>query len=649
MDAVVVLKALNEALSAAIVVVAFSMLLYNITRNIHNRVARTSGAVLACVAVSYLADVLLSLSPNPMTMALLFRLQWIGIALFPATIFHLADALLATTGLPSRGRRRNGAIFLYSVGSIFLLLTTFTQGVIDIEISDTTATLTSGPIFPVYVFFFASATSLAFFNVYRARQRGQTRSTKTRMSYLLLTLLTPVIGIFPYSLVLPLGDGSSVFTLTLVNITNIFVVLMLMFLAYPLSFFGSSVPDRVVKAELLRFMLRGPMTGMLILGVIIFLRPLGTVFGITGDSFLPFAVVAVVLFWQWMIDLGLPTLEKRMIYADADQDQVNKIQELNRYLLTRADLLQLIEAILEALSDYLVVRNTFVATLYTPDYEEQTEVLRKTGNVSLTTDQIREEYALFTGLFADGSKLPKKWEGFWILGLYSRRKRNENGQASLIGILGIEAKADHFDPNDDEERWLGQLIRRAAITLDDLLLQTEIYAALEGLLPQMATTRTRAADIEFKPGREPMPSTEPTIDREQVIEQVQAALRHYYGGPGMTQSRLLELNIVQNALAENENNPVRALRSVLDRAIANQRPEGEQDIHSPEWLLYNILEMRFLKNKKVRDLTTRFYMSEATFFRKQAQAIEAVADTVMQMEVEAAGNIIEPIDLPKTV
>jgi hypothetical protein len=635
-------------LSAAIVVVAFSMLLYNITRNFHNRVARTSGAVLACVAGSYLADVLLSLSPNPATMAILFRLQWIGIALFPATIFHLADALLATTGLPSRGRRRNGAIFLYSVGSIFLLLATFTQTVIEVRVTDSTATLNAGPIFPVYVFFFASATLFAFFNVYRARQRGQTRSTKTRMAYLLITLLTPVIGIFPYSLILPLGNGSSVITLTLVNITNIVVVLMLMFLAYPLSFFGSSVPDRVVKAELLRFMLRGPVTGMLILAVIIFLRPLGTVFGITGDSFLPFAVVSVVLFWQWMIDLGMPTLEKRLIYADADQDQVNKIQELNRYLLTRADLLQLVEGILEALSDYLVIRNTFVATLYASDYDEQKEVLRKTGNVPLTTEQIRQSYTLFTTLFEDNSKLPKKWDGYWVLGLYSRRKRDQNGSPSLIGILGIEAQSDHFDPNDDEERWLGQLIRRAAITLDDLLLQTEIYAALEGLLPQMATTRSRAADIEFKPGRDPIPDTEPTLERDQVIEQVQAALRHYYGGPGMAQSRLLELNIVQNALPENENNPVRALRSVLDRAIGNQRPEGDQDFRSPEWLLYNILEMRFLKNKKVRDLTSRLYMSEATFFRKQAQAIEAVADAIMQMEAEATGQV-QPTDLTKTV
>ena len=39
----------------------------------------------------------------------------------------------------------------------------------------------------------------------------------------------------------------------LINLGNIGIVLMLAFMAYPLSFFGSNKPDRVIKAELLRF------------------------------------------------------------------------------------------------------------------------------------------------------------------------------------------------------------------------------------------------------------------------------------------------------------------------------------------------------------------------------------------------------------
>ncbi|HEU4395777.1 MAG TPA: hypothetical protein VFS92_09440, partial [Planctomycetota bacterium] len=32
-------------------------------------------------------------------------------------------------------------------------------------------------------------------------------------------------------------------------------------------------------------------------------------------------------------------------------------------------------------------------------------------------------------------------------------------------------------------------------------------------------------------------------DREQFVEQVRAALRHYWGGPGLTHSGLLELSV----------------------------------------------------------------------------------------------------------
>ncbi|HRF95603.1 MAG TPA: hypothetical protein PLZ51_10425, partial [Aggregatilineales bacterium] len=65
------------------------------------------------------------------------------------------------------------------------------------------------------------------------------------------------------------GDEFSASALFLVNMTNVVVILALLLLAYPLSFFGSDIPDRVVKADLLRFMLLGPCTGLLALVFII--------------------------------------------------------------------------------------------------------------------------------------------------------------------------------------------------------------------------------------------------------------------------------------------------------------------------------------------------------------------------------------------
>jgi len=112
---------------------------------------------------------------------------------------------------------------------------------------------------------------------------------------------------------------------------------------------------------------------------------------------------------------------------------------------------------------------------------------------------------------------------------------------------------------------------------------------------------------------------------------VRAALRHYWGGPGISRSRLQELKIVQAAIEPN-GTPVQALRTVLQNAIEKQRPEGERSMTSPEWTIYNILEMRFVEGKKVRDVAKRMSMSEPDLYRKQRLAIEAVADALLEME-----------------
>jgi hypothetical protein len=55
-------------------------------------------------------------------------------------------------------------------------------------------------------------------------------------------------------------------------------------------------------------------------------------------------------------------------------------------------------------------------------------------------------------------------------------------------------------------------------------------------------------------------------------------------------------------------------------------------------MLYNILEMKFLQGRKVRDIAMRLAMSEADLYRKQRVAIEAVTNAVTDMEREAVAN-----------
>lgn len=64
------------------------------------------------------------------------------------------------------------------------------------------------------------------------------------------------------------------------------------------------------------------------------------------------------------------------------------------------------------------------------------------------------------------------------------------------------------------------------------------------------------------------------------------------------------------------------------------RPEGERRF-TAEWILYNILDMKFMEGRKVREVAMRLAMSEADLYRKQRVAIEAVAKAISEMEQEA--------------
>ena len=115
---------------------------------------------------------------------------------------------------------------------------------------------------------------------------------------------------------------------------------------------------------------------------------------------------------------------------------------------------------------------------------------------------------------------------------------------------------------------------------------------------------------------------------------VKNALTHYWGGPKLTENPLMKFQVVKNTAEDMEGNQANALRSILKDAILFIRPEGEKRF-TAEWILYNILEMKFLEGRKVREIAVKLSMSEADLYRKQRIAIEAVADAVINMEREA--------------
>jgi hypothetical protein len=83
---------------------------------------------------------------------------------------------------------------------------------------------------------------------------------------------------------------------------------------------------------------------------------------------------------------------------------------------------------------------------------------------------------------------------------------------------------------------------------------------------------------------------------------------------------------------------------VLREAIENLRPDEQLDPTAQEWMLYNVLHLRFLQGLRIREIASRLAMSESDFYRKQRVAIEEVARQIALMEEhDAAPRKAEPI------
>ncbi len=629
------LQTVNETLTAGNAIIAVSLLLFNLTRNLNNRVAKTSAVVLACVTAAYVSDAFIALGPDNAEHEIASRLQWLGIAFIPAAIYHLSDALLATTGLPSRGRRRRVIRLLYLIGAVFLLAAAFSDSLVQFVTTQASLSIQARSAFVVYLLYFVLANGFAFYNVQRARKRCRTRSTARRMGYLQIAFLTPALGIFPYSVLLNPGDEFSVFGLLVINTANIIIFLMLFFLSYPLYFFGSDIPDRLVKKQLLDFLLRGPATGLIALAVINFTAQATRILGLSSDAFTPPGVVAAVLLWQWFVSLALPYFEKFFIYRDDDEAQITKLQTLSDRVLTHNDLTQLILATTESICDHLRIDRAFVIGFE----RTQPEFICKVGALDFADESLLQNATLLQQIaeLSDHSDASPHvpWQDYALFPLLSRRVSSNGTQALTIGVLGLFHQDNIISEEiADPTGHFQSLVDRLETSLDDMRLQAEIYNLLEGLLPQFQMTRSRAEQVEYRQLVALTPNIDLLPDRMELFEQVRAALRHYWGGSGISQSNLLNLKIVRQRMQNDEDTPVNALRKQLADAINELKPHGERNMVSPEWTLYNILQLRFLENRRVREVARRLSMSEADLYRKQRVAIEAVTDLILKQEQE---------------
>lgn len=620
------IQTLNQILTAGIAITAFSLFLYALSFNLRDRVARSFAIILLCVVVIFTTEALQNETVPDWGIALLLRLQWFGLVFLPAAYLHLSDALLVTAGRPSRGRRRFAVRGMYAISALFLLLLAMGRLLGPFVPDGQPAPHLQRTIWTeVFTLFYVSAMVWAGINFARAYRRMLTRSGRRRMVYLIAGATAPALGSYPYLMYgSTLAASAPLLFWSTALIINVLVAGLVIVMAYAVAFFGVSWPDRLVKSRLFKWIMRGPVTASAALGLMTVVRRGGELFGSPYSAFVPLAVVVTVLLLEHMITLVAPLWE-RWLFFGRDRAELQLLQNVEERLLTQGDLQQFLEAVLAAVRDHLQSPSAFVAAL---DGEELSLIvvvgkrsLLDQGNLPEVLEKVE-----------DGGQLKQEflWGDFWLLPLHQRRRGDldRDEMPPLLGLLGV-ARRDHSAMEHDQREALWLLAERAALALEDRQLQQRVFRSLEDIQPQVEMIQRLRAAGRYDSSANLL--AEPPPHEADLVNWVKDALTHYWGGPKLTNSPLMKLRIVQELAQEYDGNAANALRALLRKAVDQVRPEGDRHFTS-EWILYNILEMKFMEGRKVREVAARLAVSEADLYRKQRVAVEAVAHAILEME-----------------
>jgi hypothetical protein len=624
-----ILQLANRVLSSAILITAFSLSVYILRHNSRSSVGRAFCILLGSVMVVYLGDVAILWTQSVESALTWLKFQWVGIAFVPSVYLHFSDALLNVTSSVSKWRRR--AVFLSYLGSgTTLLLVLFTPWVVQDDIvASPGPRLQPGVLFWFFAFYFFAVVIVGAVNIGQARSRCLTPTSRRRMGYLAISFAGPALGVFPYMVLTTLpAAGSESVLLTVLLVGNVGVAVMIVAMAYTVAYFGAFNPDRVVKYDLIEYLFRGPLLALLVLVLLQTVPHVEMFLGLPGDAITLFAVLLVVLLMPVGINLVRPFLN-RLVYRQ-DLREVTWLQELDRRLLTPSDLEQFLENVLLSLVELLRVRCAFVA-----DAEGQGFALEAHCGQEEAARTFLERHDL-TPVLQRCQRDPEAvldWIG--LDGFVLRPLCTQNRDA-VLGLLVVEQWPAFPDVESSVAAGVDDLIVQAEVALEDNHLQQGLFVALQQIMPdieRIQKQRQLMRYVTLLPG---------TVERSLVDDPafgrwVKDALSHYWGGPKLTQSPLLNLAVVGQVQQETGADDVRALRAVLARAIGKLRPAGVQSMIAVEWTLYNILDLKFLQGLRMSDIANRLAISESDLYRKQRAAIDEVARLLTQMERQVSG------------
>jgi hypothetical protein len=630
----------NLILSSAIVITAFSLLGYMLTRNLRSTVAQTFSLLLACVLVVFAGKVVIPRVESHHAAIIWLRVQWIGIATVPAAYLHFSDALLRTTRhFSARRRWVVAASYLFSATLVFLAL--FTNALVyNGDFTPPISYLSAGSLFPLFVFYFVATAVYGVHNVIRARRRCLTPASRRRMTYLTISFAAPGLGVFPYLITSGLAERVSPVPVLLMSMAaNVVVGTMLVVMAYSVAYYGVLTPDRVIKHDLIHYLLRGPVVGTLVIVVMLVIPRVELILGLPRDTALIFAVVGVIVLGQLAVGAARPWID-RLIYRQ-DREEISWIQTLDQRLLTSSDLNQFLNNVLIGLCELLRVDTGFV--LVQTENGLRVEVSVGDAEAVQRFAQSETAQAVWQALTPEGNGQngTRPSEGprfqadtdFWYCPL-----RSQDGE-KMLGLLAVRARSRSVEMDKGERIEVDALLAQAAAAIADRYVQEGVFATLQSILPDLERIQEWRSAVRYAP---PSLATDPQglrghlgLLQEGPWQQwVKDALSHYWGGPKLTESPLIGLKLVRKALRGQDGNITRALRSVLQEAIERQRPDGERKLTASEWIFYNILDLHFIQGQRVRDIARRLAMSESDLYRKQRAAVAQVARTLADMEAE---------------
>lgn len=619
-------RTINDILTAGIAITAFSLLLYALTFNLKDRVARSFAMILICVVIVFTAESLGGIAVDVNNIEFWYKVQWLGIVLLPPTYLHFSDALVATTGRPSRWRRRWAVrlSYLFSFFLLFLIPFDILVGPINVD-QISTPHLERTLLTELFTVYYWIIMLLSWINFFRAYIRTVTPISRRRMGYLVVGALAPAIGSFPFLLFgSGLADQLQGTFWIIATISNTIFYFLIILMAYAVAFFGVAWSDRMVKTRLFKWILRGPVTASIALGLTTLIRRTGTVFGYDFEVFIPIAMVITIVLFQHLITLFAPIGERWFFYGN-DQQDIEILDTLENRLLTRNDLLEFLEMILSALMDRLQSNGSFVVSIN----DDGLELVLSNGKINFKNQDISEE---LSKIVIENSDFPKifQWNNNTLFPLYER----ENGDPlknQLIGLLGL-AGINVNELDGEQQTDLKVLIDRAGLALSDRRMQLEIFDSMEKLSKRVNSIQQLRARGRFD--RDGVFMIEDPIQSSDLPGWVKDALTHFWGGPKFSDNPLMDLKVVEETAENTEGNKANALRAILRNAINQVKPEGERRF-TAEWILYNILEMKFLEGRKVREIAIKLSMSEADLYRKQRVAIEAVTNKIIEMEKDS--------------